>query len=71
VATLEQVAVVEQPVQHGAHGGGIAQQLAPVLDRAVRSQQHTGPLVAAHDDLQEILGRGLRQLAHAELVDKC
>jgi hypothetical protein len=51
-AALEQVPVVEQPVQHGADGGGIAEQFAPVLDRAVGSQQRAGPFVAAHDDLQ-------------------
>ena len=34
-AALEQVSVVEQPVEHGADGGGIAEQLAPVLDRTV------------------------------------
>ena len=32
---LEQVAVVQQAVQHGADGGAITEQLAPVLDRAV------------------------------------
>jgi len=51
-AALEQVPVVEQAVQHGAHGGGIAEQFAPVLDRAVGGQQRAGPFVAAHDDLQ-------------------
>jgi len=51
-AALEQVSVVEQAVEHGADGGGIAEQFAPVLDRAVRSQQRAGPFVAAHDDLQ-------------------
>ena len=34
-AALEQVAVVEQAVEHSAAGGGIAQQLPPILDRAV------------------------------------
>ena len=31
--------------------------------------KHTGALVAAHDDLQQILGRRQRQPAYAEVVD--
>src|SRR5262249_37517935 len=68
-AALEQVAVVEQAIQHGTHGGDIAQQFAPVLDRAVGSQQRAETFVAAHDNLQQILGGGVRELAHAEVVE--
>ena len=34
-ATLEHVAVMQNAVQHGGDGRHVAQQLAPVLDRAV------------------------------------
>ena len=60
---------MQHAIEHGADRGDIAQQLSPVFDGAVRCQQRTGALVAAHDDLQQILGRGQRQLAHAEVVD--
>ena len=68
-AALEYVAMMEQPVEHGAHCRNVGQQLAPVIHRTVRSQQRTGAFVTAHHDLQQILGGGLRQLAHAEIVD--
>ena len=68
-ATLEHVPVMQQAVEHGADRGGIAHQFAPVFDRAVGGQQRAGPLVAAHDDLQQFLGGGERQLAHSQIVD--
>src|SRR5215472_5618316 len=61
--------VVQQPVQHGADGGNIAEQLAPVLHRPVRREQGAGAFIAAHNDLEQILGGGLRQLSHSEVVD--
>jgi len=60
---------MQQAVEHGADGGCVAQQLAPVFDWAVRGQHGAGPLVAAHDDLQQFLGGGERQLAHAQIID--
>ena len=68
-AALEDVAVMQQAVEHGGDGGDVAEQFSPVFDGTVRSQQCAGALVAAHDDLQQILGRGQRQLAHAEVID--
>ncbi len=53
--------MVEEPVEEGGDGGGVAEELAPVLDRTIRGEQRGGAFVAAHDDLEEILGRGLRQ----------
>ena len=41
----------------------------PSPPRAIRSQQGGRPFVPAHDDLQEVFGRGVRQLAHPEVVD--
>jgi hypothetical protein len=34
-AALEDVAVMQEPVEHGRDGGGIAEQLAPISDGAV------------------------------------
>jgi hypothetical protein len=53
------VGVVQQPIQEGA-GGGVAEELAPVLDGAVRGDERGGPFIAPHDDLQQIFGRGDR-----------
>ena len=60
---------MEQPIEQRGDGGGVAEQLAPVVDGSVRRQQRRGALVAAHDELQQILGGGVRQLPHAEVVD--
>ena len=48
---------------------GVPEELPPVLDRAVGGEDRGGPLVAAHDQLEQILGGGVGQLAHAEVVD--
>jgi hypothetical protein len=63
------VGVVEQAIQEGGDGGGVTEELAPVFDGAVRGDERRAPLVAAHDDLEEILGRGLRQFPHGEVVE--
>ena len=60
---------MEEAVEHGGDGGGVAKQLAPVFDGPVRGEHGAGPLVAAHDDFEQFLGGGGRELAHAEVVD--
>ena len=60
---------MEEAIQQRRDGGGVAEELAPVLDRPVRGEHRGGPLVAAHDQLEQVLGRGVGQLAHAEVVD--
>jgi hypothetical protein len=68
-STLEHVAVVKQTIEHGADGGNIAEQLAPVVDGAVGSEQRADALVTSHDDLRQIFGGGVRQFAHAEVIN--
>jgi hypothetical protein len=63
------VAVVEQAIEQGGDGGGVPQELAPVFDRAVGGNECGGAFVAAHDDLEEVLGGGVGELAHPEIVD--
>ena len=60
---------MQQPIEHRADCGDIAQQFAPVLDRTIGCEQRAEAFVAAHDDLQQILGGGMREFAHAEVVD--
>src|SRR5579862_547101 len=57
---LEQMAMVEQPVEHSGDGGRVAQQFAPVFDGAIGGQHSAGAFVAAHDDLQQFFGGGER-----------
>jgi len=61
--------MMQQTVEHGADCGDIAEQLAPVFDRAVGSKQCAEAFVTAHDDFQQILGGGEREFAHPEVVD--
>ena len=42
-AALEDVGVVEQAVEHRGDGGGVAEELAPVLDGAVRGEDASTP----------------------------
>src|SRR5439155_6345565 len=56
----EDVGVVEEAIEERADGGDIAEEFAPVLDRPVRAEQGADPLVAALDELEEVLGRGGR-----------
>jgi hypothetical protein len=67
-AALEHVPMVQQAIEHGGDSGAVAEQLAPVFHWSVRCEQGAGALVTAHDDLQQFLGSGERQLAHADRV---
>ncbi len=58
---FQHVPVVQQAVEHGAHGCRVAQQFAPVFHRAVGGQHGAGTFVAAHDDFEQFLGGGERQ----------
>ena len=60
---------MEQAVEERGDGRGVAEELPPVLDGAIRGEDRGGTLVASHDELEEVLGGGVGQLAHAEVVD--
>jgi hypothetical protein len=55
-AAFEDMTVMEEAVKHGGNGSTVAEELSPVLHRTVGSQKGAGPLITAHDDLEEILG---------------
>ena len=62
--------MVEQTIEQGRDGGGVAQELAPVVHGAIRSDQRGRFFVAAYDDLEEILGRRVRELPHGEIINQ-
>ena len=68
-AAFEHVRVMEQPIEERSDGGRVAEQLPPVVHRSVGRQECGRALVAAHDDLQEIFGRGVWQLPHAQIIN--
>src|SRR5712691_9685803 len=61
--------VMQKSVESGDRGGGLTQHLAPVLDGSVRRNQNGTGLIAAGEDLQQVLGRGGWQTRHAEILD--
>ena len=68
-AAFKHVTVMEEAVEHGGHRSAVTEELSPVLHRTIGSQQGAGPLIAAHDDLQEVLGGGGGEFAHAEIIE--
>ena len=54
---------MEQGVEQCGDGGGVTEELPPVVDRTIRGEHGGGPFVAAHDQLEQVLGGGMRQLA--------
>ena len=61
--------MVQKTIQHGGDGGTITKQFSPVFNGSVRCNQRAGSLVASHDDFQQFLGGGQRQLTHPQVVD--
>ena len=48
--------LADESVEQGRDDGGVADELPPVLDQSVRREDRGGPLVAAHDQLEQVLG---------------
>jgi hypothetical protein len=48
--------VLQEAVQDGRGGRDVAEELGPVLSGAVGGDDGGEPLVAAHDDVEQILG---------------
>lgn len=61
--------MVEEAVEERGDGGGVAEQLAPVVDGPVGGEDRRGAFGAAHDPFEQILGGRGRRLAHVEIVD--
>jgi len=61
--------VMEKPIEQCGDGRGVAEQLAPIIDRSIRGQQRRGAFIASHDQLEQVFGGGVGELAHAEVVD--
>ena len=68
-AALKDVRMMQEAIQQRGDGGVVTEQLPPVVDWSVRGKDGGGAFVAAHHQLEEILGGGVRQLAHAEVID--
>ena len=60
---------MKQTVDPSGNGCVVAEQLAPVFDWPIGGQDRGGSFVAAHDDFEQILGGGVRQFPHAEIID--
>jgi hypothetical protein len=63
------VRVVEEPIEERGDGGGVTEELALVVDGAVRREERAYAFVATHDEFEEVFGRGRREFPHPDLVD--
>ena len=50
--------MVEQSVEQRGHGGGVTEELAPVVDGTIRGEDRGGVFVAPHDQFEQIFGGG-------------
>jgi len=60
---------LEESVEDGRGARDIADELAPVFDRAVAGHDGASCLVPSHDDLEEVFTASLGELLHAHVVD--
>ena len=67
-ATREDVRMVEQAIEHRGDGRGVAEEFPQSSMARSRREQRRRALAAVHHDLQEVLGRGVRQLPHSRRV---
>src|SRR6476620_9706969 len=62
---------MQEAIEQRGDGGGVTEQLAPIVHRSVGREQRRSAFVPTHDNFQQIFGRGVRQLAHAQVIDLC
>jgi hypothetical protein len=62
--------MVQQTIEHGADRGDIAEQLAPVLDRTVGSEQGAKTFVAPHDAEKQSVFAFADESAGGEIEDQ-
>jgi len=60
---------MEQPIEERRDRGGVPEQLAPVVYWSIRGQNRRRSFIAAHDELEQVLGGRVWQLPHAQVVD--
>jgi hypothetical protein len=60
---------MEEAIEQRGHGGGVTEQLAPVVNRSVRRQHGGRAFIPADDGLQKIFSGCVRQPPHAKIVN--
>jgi hypothetical protein len=65
----DDLGVVQEAVEDRPSGGVVAQDLAPVFDRAIGGEHGGADFVAASEDFQDVLGGRAWQAAHAQVLD--
>src|SRR5271169_6370189 len=66
---LNDLGAREESIEDRGRGGDIAEEGTPVLCWSVRSHDGRSVFVAAHEDLEEVLGGAWAKLLHAEVLD--
>ena len=65
----DDLGVLQEPVEDRRGGRDVADQLAPVFDRAVGGHDGRADFVPTHDDFEQVLTAPFRQALHAHVVD--
>ena len=66
----DDVAVVEEPVEHADGGGVFGQEPAPGFEGPVGADAEAAAFVGGGDEAEQQLGAGVVQRCEAELVDR-
>ena len=66
----DDVAVVQEPVEHADGGGVFGQEPAPGLEGPVRADAEGAAFVGGGDEPEQQLGAGVVQRGEAEFVDR-
>ena len=61
--------MVQEAVQDRRRAGDVAQELAPILQRAIAGHDRRTRFVAPQDDLEQAFAGAFGQLLHAHVVD--
>jgi hypothetical protein len=67
----DDVAVVQEPVEHADGGGVFGQEPAPGLEGPVRGQAEAAAFVGGGHEAEQQLGAGVVERGEPELVDLC
>jgi hypothetical protein len=60
---------MQQPVEECRDCGRVAEELPPIIDGTIRGEERRRAFVTAHDQLEEVFGSRVRELAHTEVID--
>jgi len=61
--------MMQKSIEHRRHFRGVSEELSPILNGSVGSDEGASPLVASHDQLEQVIRRRRRKLSHPQIID--